>query len=619
MQIAKYFASLGFDVDTKGLKKVDKALDTLEKKLKKFSGFGNSLNFGIGNFTVDQRKLERVLGTALDMASNRVVFDINKFVVNQAALNQTMAVAMARAGMAHPMRITPQVVPGTHVPTVTPQGRTREAAVTGVAAGASRVRGMPSLLGPAIALGLGGYGLSSLNKRNQEVVAAQLQTQAVIMGNGGTAEQGEQSFDWLRKTANRVGFNFLESSGDFNVLTSNLLGSGGTVAQSQNIFKGFAEYGRVNKLSPARQKLVFNALSQIAGKDKLQAEELTKQLGNSLPGAKDIFAQAWQQKTGGNLKGSEAIIALEAAMKKGQVRGDILNIAANIASQKAQPGLAKASQASQAEQARYQNSVSDMAIVASNAGVEEGFARIFRTLNAGLSESGGLVKALAEGFNEATKWADDLLLFPQSFARALEGKDSLVADWLGVDKTKELIQDWKDIKQIFSDISSIKFDFLPTLKSTAEEISTIMNAIGEFQRWKTGKSTATTTNYNEIDQVDPFGLGSYTSPVGIAKAAANNFMVNIDKAQARGAAVYGNPTSPFYGKPEEYDQNQKNMAMDQAEAQANSTITSNQFDININIDPVTLSNLDVEAQAQELGSWFRNELEKATVAFPEKE
>jgi len=568
----------------------------------------------------------------LDVASNRVVFDINRFVVNQAALNQTVGLAMARAGMAHPMRITPQVPTGPHVPGVVapaPRGRNREAAITGVAAGATRGRGMPSLLGPAIALGLGGYGLNALNKRNQEVVAAQLQTQAVIMGNGGTAQQGEQSFDWLRSTANRVGFNYLESSGDFNVLTSNLLGSGGTVKQAQNIFKGFAEYGRVNKLSPARQKLVFNALSQIAGKDKLQAEELTKQLGNSLPGAKDIFAQAWQQKTGGNLTGSKAIIALEAAMKKGQVRGDILNVAADIASQKSQPGLAKASQASQAEQARYQNTVSDMAIVASNAGVEEGFARIFRTLNAGLSESGSLVKGLAEGFNEATKWADDLLLFPQSFIRALEGKDSLVAEWLGVDKTKQLQQDWKDIKQIFTDISTIKFDFLPNLQSTSKEIATILGAIAEFQRWKEAQNKpaevgggldplGTPTTFNQIDKIDPFGLGSYTSPAGVLSAAWQNTKINLNNARVRGQEVYDKPDSIFYQKPEMYDENQKAMAMDQAK-EASQPIVTQQFDISINVDPVTLANMDVEAQAEDLGNWFRAQLEKATVNFPEKE
>jgi hypothetical protein len=628
VQIAKYFASLGFDVDTKGLKKVDKALDTLEKKLKKFSAFGN-LSFGIGNFTVDQRKLERVLGTALDIASNRVVFDINRFVVNQAALNQTVGLAMARAGMAHPLR--PTIQPP-HIPPVTPPGRrVREAAVTGaVAAGASRTRGMPSLLGPAIALGLGGYGLSSLNKRNQEVVAAQLQTQAVLTGNGGTAEQGEQSFEWLRKTANRVGFNYLEASGDFNVLTSNLLGAGGTIGQAQNIFKGFAEYGRVNKLSPARQKLVFNALSQIAGKDKLQAEELTKQLGNSLPGAKNIFAQAYQQQlkeTGkgkGDLTGSASIIALEAAMKKGQVRGDILNYAANIASEKAQPGLEKASHASQAEQGRYQNALSDMAIVASNAGVEEGFARIFRTLTAGLSESGDLVKKLAEGFNEATKWADDLMLFPQSFARALEGKDSLVADWLGIDKTSQLVKDWQTIKQIFTDISVLKFDFLPNLEATSKEIASIMGAMAEFQRWKSGTLPATETNNSSSEKASFLGF-EYASPAAIVGDVINNTGFNMNKARERGRAVYEDPTSIYYHDPAGYDDQQAEMAKAAADDKAMGIVTnnSNQIDIVVNVDGSTLQGMDANAQAQAIGeavaNMFVQSFDQVNVQFPVKQ
>lgn len=626
MQIAKYFASLGFDVDMRGVKKVDKALATLEKKLKKFNGFGNNLNFGIGNFTIDQRKLERVLGNALDTASNRVVLDIHRFVVNQAALNQTIGLAMARAGAVNPLRPTIRPPHNPNLPPVNPQGgRTRQAAVTGaVAGGVSRTRGMPSLLGPAIALGLGGYGLNALNKRNQEVVSAQLQTQAVITGNGGTAEQGEKSFDWLRKTANRVGFNYLDASSDFNVLTSNLLGSGGTVAQSQNIFKGFAEYGRVNKLSPARQKLVFNALSQIAGKDKLQAEELTKQLGNSLPGAKNIFAQAWQQKIGGNLTGSEAIIALEAAMKKGQVRGDILNYAANIASQKAQPGLVKASQASQAEQARYQNAVSDMAIVASDAGVEEGFARIFRTLSAGLNESGDLVKKLAEGFNEATKWADDLALFPQSFIRALEGKDSLVADWLGVDKTAQLRKDWTDIKQIFTDISSIKFDFLPTLEATAKEIAAIMNAIAEFQKWKSGSLPTSETSTSSTEKANLFGL-EYASPAAIVGDIINNTGFNMNKARERGRAVYEDPSSIYYHDAAGYDDQQAEMAKAAAEDKAMGIVNnnSNQIDIVVNVDGSTLAGMDANAQAQAIGeavaNMFVQSFDQVSVQFPVKQ
>lgn len=625
MQIAKYFASIGFDVDTRGLKKVDKALATLEKKLNKFKGFGNSLNFGIGNFTVDQRKLERVLGNALDMASNRTVFDINKFNVNQAALNQTVAVAMARAGMSHPMRIVPQVVPGHTPPVVTPRGRTGEAVVTGAAAGLGRSRGMPSLLGPALALGLGGYGLGALNRRNQEVVSAQLQTSAVVQQAGGTAQQGSDSFQYLRSEANRVGFNFLEASGDYNKLISGLTGSGIGLKESQKVFSGFAELARVNKLDKTTQNRLFRALSQVAGKGNLMSEELTGQIAEALPGGTALFAQAYQAKIGGNKTGAEAIQQLLADMKKGKVTSDILTYAGAAASQRANQGgaLGTASQASQAEQARYQNSVNDMAVLASNAGVEEGFARIFRTLAAGLNESGDLVKRLAEGFNEATKWADDLLLFPQSFIRALEGKDSVVADWLGVDKTNQIKKDWSDIKQIFTDISTIKFDFLPNLEATAREIASIMNAIAEFQKWKSGSLPTSETSNSSTEKASLFGL-EYASPAAIVGDIINNTGFNMNKARERGRAVYDDPTSPYYQDAAGYDSQQADMAKAAAEDKAMGIVNnSNQIDIVVNVDGSTLQGMDANAQAQAIGeavaNMFVQSFDQVNVQFPVKQ
>lgn len=624
MQIAKYFASLSMDVDTKGFKKVDKALDTLEKKLRKFSGFGN-LSFGIGNFTVDQRKLERTLGNSLDMASNRVVFDINRFNVNQAALNQTVAVAMARAGMAHPLRPTIQPPRNPQVPP-TPQGRAREAAVTGIAAGAARGRGMPSLFGPAIALGLGGYGLGALNQRNQQVVSAQLQSSAVVQQAGGTAQQGSDSFQYLRSEGQRIGFNYLEASGDYNKLISGLTGSGIGLKESQKVFSGFAELARVNKLDKTTQNRLFRALSQVAGKGKLMSEELTGQIAEALPGGTALFAQAYQAKIGGNKTGADAIQQLLADMKKGKVTSDILTYAGAAASQRANQGgaLATASQASQAEQARYQNSVNDMAVLASNSGVEEGFARIFRTLNAGLSESGDLVRKLSEGFNEATKWADDLLLFPQSFVRALEGKDSLVADWLGVDKTGQLVKDWQNIKQIFTDISSIKFDFLPTLEATAREIASIMNAIAEFQRWKSGTLPTTETNNSSTEKANLFGL-EYASPAAIVGDIINNTGFNLAKAKERGRAVYDDPTSPYYQDAAGYDDQQAEMAKAAADDKAMGIVTnnSNQIDIVVNVDGSTLAGMDANAQAQAIGeavaNMFVQSFDQVNVQFPVKQ
>jgi hypothetical protein len=397
-----------------------------------------------------------------------------------------------------------------------------------------------------------------------------------------------------------------------------------SVKEGQGVYKGFAELSRVNKLDRVQQQRVFRALSQIAGKNKLQSEELTGQLAESLPGAVSLFARAYQQQIGGTKTGQEAITELLDAMKKGKVKGNILTYAGALASQQAQPGLEAATRASQAEQARYQNTLSDMAIVASNAGVEEGFARIFRTLNAGLSESGDLIKVLAEGFNEATKWADDLVLFPQSFIRALEGKDSVVADWLGIDKTKQLQQDWQNIKQIFTDISSIKFDFLPTLEATAKEIASIMNAIAEFQKWKSGSLPTEATNNSSTEKADLFGL-EYPSPAAIVGDIINNTGFNLAKARERGRAVYDDPTSMYYHDAAGYDDQQAEMAKAAAEDKAMGIVTnnSNQIDITVNVDGSTLQGMDANAQAQAIGeavaNMFVQSFDQVNVQFPVKQ
>lgn len=211
-------------------------------------------------------------------------------------------------------------------------------------------------------------------------------------------------------------------------------------------------------------------------------------------------------------------------MKKGKVTSDILTYAGAAASQRANEGgaLGAASTASQAEQARYQNSVNDLAVIASTSGVEEGFARIFRTLNAGLSESGDLVKDLAEGFNEATKWADDLLLWPQSFSRALDGKDSLVADWLGKDQTAELISDWTQIKALWADINSVQApSWLPTLEATSKELKSLLDAIARLK----GTSDQASGIIQEEYQKDPSVWGNIK---GVAKANWFTFTNAVD-------------------------------------------------------------------------------------------
>lgn len=514
MKIAEYFAEFSIRPDRNSIRRVDSELKKLENKLRGF-GKNSTIKLKLSGFNVDQPALRLALGNSLDIASKSVAFEISKFVVNDRNLQAALLRAARRlpplppGPNPHPLPPRPGPYP--------PDSRRGSGAASGFIGG-----GVARLYSPALALAFGGYGLAQLNKRNQQVVSAQLQSSAVVQQAGGTVEQGAESFQYLRKEANRIGFNYLDASQDYNKLISGLTGSGVSVKESQKVFSGFAELARVNKLDKTTQNRLFRALSQVAGKGKLQAEELTGQISEALPGGTALFAQAYQRQlkdTGkgkGDLTGQAAIQALLADMKKGIVNSGILTYAGSTASDKAQTGLTLAQTASQAEQQRYQNSVNDLAVVASDAGIEEGFARIFRTLAAGLDESNGLVRLLSEGFNDATKWADDLLLFPQSFIRALEGRDSLVADWLGEGKTTELRADWKEIQASLESIFSMKSpEWAVSLKDVAQQLKDLIAAAGGIS--KKYRETKEVAQQIQQDSIDEYG-GVTGQVIGLAKA-----------------------------------------------------------------------------------------------------
>jgi len=148
----------------------------------------------------------------------------------------------------------------------------------GGAAGAFARYGMASL--PFVG---GVYGLGTLNTANREGISARLTTQAVVEA-AGLQGRGEEAFGWLRNQANRIGFSYMDQSQDYNNFLSNSLGAGLGLEESQDIYLGFAEYSKAMGITPARQKLVMNALSQMQGKGVLSMEELRRQMAESMPG-----------------------------------------------------------------------------------------------------------------------------------------------------------------------------------------------------------------------------------------------------------------------------------------------------------------------------------------------
>lgn len=374
-----------------------------------------------------------------------------------------------------------------------------------------------------------------------------------------------------------------------------------------------------------------------------------------MPGAVSLFARAYQRQIGGNLTGSAATKALRKAMADRKVTGSILTVAGDLAAETAAPSLEPAKLASQAEQARYQNTVNDLAVVASNAGVEEGFARIFRTLNAGLSESNGLVESLASGFNDATKFADDLLLFPQSFIRALEGRDSIVADWLGADATKQLQADWQSIRASLDSISSIGApSWLPTLQTTSQDIAAQFRIIAQIASGDfTGLGDAL-TNF-VTGRYQTYGNAVASGPNLALRAVGNAFDIPVPQinfgngpdtfAPQSVLSTYGLGNNPSNSDPRRYDLfsrepigPRESNAFGQDPAGINYNLPTNEFDrsfigndpkqvnttnndirIELNIDPVTLGQIDIQTQADQLASTIALRLQETLVFFPEKE
>lgn len=503
-EIAEFYAKLKIKVDPSEIRKMDSTLRNIERRLAQFAKNikkAKNITIDLDKFNVNQKMLDKTLGDAVDRSSKKIVFEVSRFAVNERNLQAAMLRAFRGMGNGGGFAFGNQISGGEfnrrravmqeearirherslELARMRNEGRLARRAAMG--AGGASSAGM--LLGRALPIGLalagGGYGLSQMNERNQAIVAAELQTRAVVQQAGGTPQQGQQSFDWLRAQGNRIGFNYLDAAQEYNTLLANFAGAGMSISQGQNVFKSFAELSRTFKLDRVKQQRVFLALSQIAGKGQLQSQELKLQLGQALPGAEGYFAQAWQQMTGGKLTGQASIAALLDAMKKGQVKADILNAVAPIISEAAaKGGLTTAQEASAAQQARFQNRMNDLSMIASNGGLEEGFSRLFKTLNDALSEADPIVKSLAEDFNEVTKKFREWALVPQSFQRMLEGKDSYVASILGKEGTDDFKNNIKAIKENLDKIvSAIPQDSLVSIDSTIKEIAAIVKFLGE--------------------------------------------------------------------------------------------------------------------------------------------
>lgn len=135
-------------------------------------------------------------------------------------------------------------------------------------------------------------------------------------------EVGKQQEDKFYKLMNFLGMDAKAAAKDYTRSQLALTGSGMTANEGSDVLRGVMMMSKATGGDTATDSLVLKAITQMASKGQIMAEELKNQLGDSLPGAMKYAAEAYSKVSGSGKTGQEAIAALMKDMEKGLIKGD---------------------------------------------------------------------------------------------------------------------------------------------------------------------------------------------------------------------------------------------------------------------------------------------------------
>lgn len=217
----------------------------------------------------------------------------------------------------------------------------------------------------------GFYGVVNILKQTvgafQTLEAAQSRLNVVM--DGDTAATAAE-LDWIRRNAELLGIEFGVLA---NQYTKFAVAAKGTNLEGENtrkIFLAVAAAARVNKASNEQIEGTFLALEQMVSKGAVSMEELRRQLGDRLPGAVQIMADAV----------GVGVEELTKMVELGQVSSDYLVQFAEQLDTRFGPGLELALKSTTTEIGRLQNATFQALLTFGKAGFMESFTRLVQNL-----------------------------------------------------------------------------------------------------------------------------------------------------------------------------------------------------------------------------------------------
>lgn len=385
----------------------------------------------------------------------------------------------------------------------------------------------------------GVYGLSAMNQGIQDIQSTEIAAGA-IFGN-----RASESQKWLESQADRIGFNYLETMPIFSSFMASSMPLMG-YDSSRDVFQSLSEFGRTRGADSVSMKRAMTAIQQMASKGQIMAEELKGQLSEAkgFGEARQIFAEAYQISTGGSLTGTDAAAQLMKDMQDGKVKaGDILPIVGRLMKERAAGGISQASKSLTAEQMRFQNEQTRQLKAFSESGGMEAYTRIFKAMTVALKEAEPFIRSFSRGFNEASKFATEVLLDIQSIQRFFQGRDSYLGDLLlpdAEDRTKA-------------------FEFMANLKTMMGEMSTLTTNI--YNGWSMLLAMLDSSSVlekfnnslsimaNAANVFNNLSVGNVGAALDAAKSAGQKYANTITAPGRAGANVLLSPFGVNIGQP----------------------------------------------------------------------
>lgn len=149
-----------------------------------------------------------------------------------------------------------------------------------------------SLTGSASILGGTITAMAALGKEAYTLSNAFFAAENGLKAITGSGEAAKESMEFVRSEADRLGQDVLTLSKSYTRLAAAGSKSALTTQQVRDVFSSLSETATILQFDAQKTEGSFRALTQMLSKGKVQAEELRGQLGEHLPGAFEIAAEA---------------------------------------------------------------------------------------------------------------------------------------------------------------------------------------------------------------------------------------------------------------------------------------------------------------------------------------